>query len=208
MRRRARDNPFATTHVLKVRYRFRQRSSDQLLDDLERMNYRAAIVGPEGRGKTTLLEALQPSLESRGFQIVWLRLTREEPRFEPGAVDRLGATLTARQIILFDGAEQLGWWRWRLFLRSVRRTGGLIITSHRPGLLPTLIHCRSDKELLAEILATLLRQPIELLRPQAALLYQKHGGNIRDALREMYDSWADGDGEHPIEAGIGVTSSQ
>jgi hypothetical protein len=207
MLRRARDNPFATAHVLNVRYRLRGQTWDELLDDLERMNYRAAIVGPEGSGKTTLLEDLQPFLEALGFQVTWLRLTRDQPRFALGALARLTATLTARHIILLDGAEQLGWWRWWLFRWMARRAGGLIITSHRPGLLPTLLNCRTSEELLADILSTLLHDPVEVLRPQAALLHRKHRGNIRDALREMYDTWAEEGLEPSAIAGARVTST-
>lgn len=204
---RARDNPFATAHVLKVRYRLREQTWDELLDDLKRMNYRAAIVGPEGSGKTTLMEDLQPFLEARGFQIIWLRLSHDEPRFAPGAIARVAATLTSRHIILFDGAEQLGWWRWWLFRWSVRRAGGLILTSHRPGLLPSLLNCHTDVELLADILSTLLPEPAELLRPRAALLHRKHRGNIRDALREMYDAWADEGITSSASPGARVTST-
>lgn len=204
---RARENPFATAHVLKVRYRLRDHTWDGLLDNLQRMHYRAAIVGPEGAGKTTLLEDLQPFIEALGFQVTWLRLTRDQPRFALGALARLTTTLTPRHIILFDGAEQLGWWRWWRFRWCARRAGGLIITSHRPGLLPTLLNCRTSEELLADILSTLLHEPAELLRPRAALLHRKHRGNIRDALREMYDAWADDGVTSTTSPGARVTST-
>jgi len=188
---RARDNPFSTDRVLRIRYRLRGESWDSLLARLAALKYRAAIVGPEGAGKTTLLEDLAPHLRERGFEIVSLRLTREQPAFAPGTLRKLRTRIGPRQIILFDGAEQLGrlgWWRFR---QSTRKAGGLIITSHQHGLLPTLIECRTDEALLTEIVAELLRQPESSLRTPASRLFQKHHGNLRDALREMYDSFAD-----------------
>jgi hypothetical protein len=66
-----------------------------------------------------------------------------------------------------------------------RRAGGLVITSHRPGLLPTLFECTTSPELLAEIVGELSGADLE-----AGELYERHRGNVRDALRELYDRWA------------------
>jgi hypothetical protein len=184
---RARDNPFATAHVLKVRYRLRGQSWDELMERLEALGHRAAIVGPEGRGKTTLLEDLQPLLEARGFKPAWLRLARDEPPPALDALNQLAASISPRHILLLDGAEQLGWWTWRWLRWRTRHAGGVVVTSHRPGLLPTLLACETDGELLAGILAVLLREPAGRLCPLATTLFQNHHGNLRDALREMYD---------------------
>ncbi|MBK8000329.1 MAG: hypothetical protein IPK15_16805 [Verrucomicrobia bacterium] len=86
---RARDNPFSTDRVLRVRYRLRGESWDSLLSRLAALKYRGAIVGPEGAGKTTLLEDLEPHLVAKGFEVVSLRLTRELPRFEDGVLCEL-----------------------------------------------------------------------------------------------------------------------
>ena len=187
---RARDNPFATARVHQIRYRLPDGLTwEELLARLKSMNWRGAIVGPEGAGKTTLLEDFEPRLRQRGFELVWLRLTREEPRLPSTTLAQL-ASLHARHIILFDGAEQLRRWTWWRFLRRVRRTGGLLVTSHRPGLLPTLLECKTGPELLAEIVANLLDKTPETCRAQAGSLYHKHQGNLREALRELYDVWS------------------
>ena len=80
---RARDNPFRTDRVLAVRYRLDQGTFDGLLDRLDALGRRAAIVGPKGSGKTTLLEDLAPRLRDRGFTVRELRLNEENPGFEP-----------------------------------------------------------------------------------------------------------------------------
>jgi hypothetical protein len=186
---RARDNPLATARVERIRYRLDGTTWEQLLARAASLRWRAALVGPEGAGKTTLLEDFGPRLREQGFEVVWLRLTREAPRFSPEARRRLASGLGARHCILFDGAEQFGrgaWWR---FLWRVRRAGGLLITSHRPGLLPTLWECRTNVDLLAGIAADLLGELAETscVRSLAAELFEKHRGNLRDALREWYD---------------------
>ncbi len=188
---RARDNPFSTDRVLRVRYRLRGESWDSLLSRLAALKYRAAIVGPEGAGKTTLLEDLEPHLVAKRFEVVSLRLTRELPRFEDGVLCDLRRRLAPRHIILFDGAEQLRVWSWWRFQRIARQAGGIIITSHRSGLMPTLLECRTDARLLASIVSELLNEPVERHQRTADELFRKHHGNLRDALRELYDDWAE-----------------
>jgi hypothetical protein len=184
---RARDNPFATACVHRIRYRLPEGLTwEDLLARLESMKWRGAIVGPEGAGKTTLLEDFAPRLVDRGVEIVWLRLTQEEPRFTPATLHGL-ASIHTGQMILFDGAEQLSRWGWWRFLRLARRAGGLVITSHRPGLLPTLLECGTTPELLAGIVADLLTEAPEIHGAEARRLHRKHAGNLREALRELYD---------------------
>lgn len=188
---RARDNPFATACIHRIRYRLPVGLAwDELVVRLEAMKWRGAIVGPEGAGKTTLLEDFESRLRARGFEIVCLRLTREKPRFSPATLREL-ASLHARQLILFDGAEQLSRWRWWRFLWMARRSGGLLITSHRPGRLPLLLECGTTPELLAGIVADLLTDVPEAHVVEARRLHRKHQGNLREALRELYDRWSD-----------------
>jgi hypothetical protein len=184
---KARDNPFATDRVLRVRYRPQGWTWEQLLERLAAMNYRGAIVGPEGRGKTTLLEDLGERLAARGFGVRHLRLTRERPAFSGPFLRQFLRGLSDRDVILFDGAEQTGrlaWWR---FLRRSRAARGLVITSHRPRLLPTLVECETS--------VPLLRGIVQDLHPgQGGLtvdeLFDRHRGNVREALRELYDRCA------------------
>src|SRR5688572_22399903 len=89
---RARDNPFATVHIHRVRYQFDGLTWEQFLARLAKAGYRGAIVGPEGAGKSTLLEDLRPRLAVRGLTPVPLRLTQEAPRFDRDALQQLSAT--------------------------------------------------------------------------------------------------------------------
>ena len=65
----ARENPFRTECVHRVRYRFVDGTWDGLMARLKKLDCRAALVGPDGSGKTTLLDELAPRLERLGFRV-------------------------------------------------------------------------------------------------------------------------------------------
>lgn len=190
---RARDNPFAADRVLSIRYECPEGQVGALLARLERLRYRAAIVGPHGTGKTTLLEDLEAPLARLGFRVTHLRLRADRRRFPSGCLAQLAARLDARDLVCLDGAEQLDRVRWMTFRWRTRRAGGVLITSHRPGFLPTLIECTTSPELLDGIISRLTPQAGGLLRPTAEDLFKRHHGNLRDALRELYDVYAAAD---------------
>jgi hypothetical protein len=153
---RARDNPFRTECLLQVRYRLQGMTWAELLSRCERLGYRAALVGAHGSGKTTLIENLEPRLIDRGFRTRFIRLDAEHRRFDSDFLKDLFAGLTERDILLFDGAEQMNPFAWHWFRQRSRGASGLIITTHQPGRLPTLWECRTSSELLARIAAELL----------------------------------------------------
>jgi hypothetical protein len=188
---RARDIPFATARVHLFRYRLPQGLTwEHLLARLAALNYRAALVGPEGSGKTTLLEDLAPRLRARGFVPRPLRLDAPRRILPPESWNDIFASLTTREVILLDGAEQLGRWAWLRFQRLARCAGGLVITSHRPGLLPTLLECGTTLALLDAIVDELLAGTAPASDLATTRLFLGHRGNIRSALRELYDRFA------------------
>lgn len=185
---RAADNPFTVQKVLGIRYRLSGLTWEALLDRLATLGYRAAIVGPHGRGKTTLLVDLSPHLQARGFRIRTITLHIGDRRLTREQREILFRDLVPTDLLCVDGAEQLGRWAWLgLKIRS-RAAAGLLITSHRAGLLPTLLDCETSPELLAGIVRELVGPEADGM--QIAELFARHGGNVREALREMYDVWA------------------
>jgi hypothetical protein len=215
---KARDNPFGATRVLAaIRYtdpaRDHEADGDDrngavaLLPRLEALGYRAAIVGPHGSGKTTLLEDLEHVLANRKFRLTHVRLDTENPRLprdwrfrfrfrlplrSRSSAERL--RLGANDIVCLDGAEQLGPIAWMWFRWQARRAGGLIVTTHRSGRLPTLVNCTTNVTLLDRIISRLAPRRLATA-PPAAELFTRHRGNLRNALRELYDVYA-AEGNH------------
>jgi len=186
----ARVNPFSSDRLLRVRHRLTGLAWPDLLSRLRQMNYRAALVGPKGSGKTTLLEDLEPKLAELGFRPKPLRLDEQHRQFAPDFLRQFFARFGPSEIILLDGAEQMSWWQWRRFCARSRGGAGLVITSHRPGLLPTLHECRTSPELLREIITQLLGQEAAPGSDECQTLFERHHGDIRLALRELYDQFA------------------
>jgi hypothetical protein len=90
-------------------------------------------------------------------------------------------------VLLFDGADLLNGRDWRVLLRAANRAAGLIVTSHQPCRLSTVIQCRTSPELLRRIVAQLLPDVPEEVESLLPALCVRHKGNLRAALRELYD---------------------
>lgn len=206
---RARDNPFATDRLEALGYRSPRTGEpvdlEPLLARWESLGRRAAIVGPEGSGKTTLLDELEPILEARGHAVRRLRAEAGsgvlvEERSRQRVVRPEGLTESdGHTILVVDGADRLKRRIWRRLRRAsgrgnASRAGGLLVTSHRTGLLPTLTECATSPELLERLVADLVGSgPAAPDRPlpPAAILHARHRGNLRLALLELYDRWAE-----------------
>lgn len=187
----ARDNPFRMARLEQLAFDFRLSHGDgwtSLLRRLELVGYRGAIVGPHGSGKTQLLSQLVPRLEERGFRVHSLFLNQQARKY-PGAFFA-SRQLSRNDLIVLDGCEQLGFWKWRTFLRQAESAGGILVSVHRPGRLPTVWQCSTDVTLLQDLLRQLdvHTVPQDLLH-SAFLLHQ---GNLRDILRHFYDLAASG----------------
>lgn len=185
---RAHENPFRSQQILRVRYQPQAESWDQITARLRDLRYRAAILGAEGSGKTTLLEDLQPRVADQGLRGVLVLHHAARPRPDWQQLASLGE----REVLLLDGADLLNtaqWWRLRWISR---RFGGMVVTSHTRAMLPVLMRCQTSPQLLAQIIQQLV-PPDD--RPQASNLaselFVRHHGNLRDALREMYDRYAE-----------------
>ena len=180
----AKNNPFATDRVLQIRYMPQTCTWDELLARLESMRCRAAIVGADGTGKTTLIEDIARRLTEQGLSCRSIFVTMDIPAPSGQIKEILDGE--AFNVLLIDGADHLKRFVWHRIKRKInRRNMGLVITSHRPHMLPTLIECSTTPKLLKEIVAELSphtanAEPIENL-------YRRHRGNIRNALRELYD---------------------
>jgi hypothetical protein len=183
--RRPDENPFRSEVIDGIRFRPQGITWDDLVGRLEFLGWRAAIVGREGSGKTALLEQLARRCNGR-----IVRLHGAERRPYPSAAGQLASAPGTEDVVFFDGVEQLGplaWWR---FNHLVRKSAGLVITSHRSGRLPTLIECRTSPTLFRELVEELAPNDIESLDPTLDDLFERHHGNIRSCFRALYDQYA------------------
>ena len=175
----ARENPFRVGRVLGLRFRPGPGGWEALSARLESLGGRAALVGPHGSGKTTALEDLAERLGA----CRWIRLNEEAREVPPGALAGLGPGET----LLVDGAEQLGRAAWRRVAAAARR---LVVTTHRPGRLPTLLETRTTPALLEGLLDELLGEEAPGWRAAARALYRRHAGDLREVFRGLYDAAA------------------
>ena len=187
---KARDNPFAVDRLHRLRFRLPESSWPQLLMQWDDMNHRGAIVGPEGRGKTTMLLELADVLRRRQWNVRLATLRRAQANAWRELPSDLLLNLDARDCILLDGGEQLGFFAWQRFLHRTKAAGGLVVTLHRAGRLPTWFHCATSVELLDDLVSELLGSLDDSVRSVNRHLFEKYGGNLRLALREWYDLYA------------------
>lgn len=184
---RAKDNPFRVSRINKIKFLFNNTDWPEVIARLEELKYRAAIVGHHGSGKTSLLNEFEPRLKRSGYGIKKLFLNQDKRKFPQGFLSEFFSELTTNDIILFDGAEQLSKFAWNRFKKKSLKAGGLVITCHEPGMLPTLVETSSSIEIFREILGRIAPDEAVRLENELETLFNKHSGNLRDAFRELYD---------------------
>lgn len=158
-------------------------------DDLETLVSRflelrqAAIVGPHGVGKSTLLRSIGKTLADRGHAVLALSLPGSATAAQRRAI--VGTPMKRDAVVLLDGYEQLTHWQ-RFHAR--RRFGRLLVTAHAPSRsLPTLLTIRPNPKVLHRVLVALLDPvPPELLS-RAEKLLLSHRGDVRQCLFDLYD---------------------
>lgn len=191
-------NPFATRHtqpgcVPPLDAAGRPLDLRLLVDRLRAGAGRGAIVGPHGSGKTNLLVHLAAALAVEGGSLGPLRA-----RSGRDAAGILRSILTAAPgtVICIDSWEQVGAAA-RLAVRvaAAWRRCGLLVTSHAPTALPTLVECHTSPELLAAIVAALPEAGGRITRTDIDATFVRHAGNLRDALADLYDRFESRRGE-------------
>ncbi|MHC4552578.1 MAG: hypothetical protein ACYSUT_07420 [Planctomycetota bacterium] len=185
----AKDNPFAVDRWQRIGYIPQAETIEQIADRLKQMKYTAAIIGPHGGGKTTLLEHLEIYLRQQKMQTakLFLNLDTKLPWRE---IISCVQSVPSGGVLFFDGACHLPRWRFWQLKRAVRKQSiGLVITAHSEGLLPTLTHCRSNPELLKAIVSGLLNETPPYSDDDLAELFDKNNGNLRNCLWHLYDEY-------------------
>lgn len=187
----AHQNPYRSRRVEELAFRLPAAQPDWsgVLARLHQCNFRAAVVGPHGSGKTTFLLQLAQRLESRGM--VTHRLFRHRGDVENAWADWRRALQGMEQtaVVIADGYDTLTVrQRWEL-RRCLRPRGGLLVTAHRRSALPTLLRTYTSPELLRQLVDELLQDQPGASRPsdsQIRQLFKQTHGNLREALRRLY----------------------
>ena len=183
---RASENPFRSEAVARLRYRMPGPELEALAARVAKSMPYSCLLGPEGTGKTTLMEDLEPLLEKQGLRIHWLRLTTESSKHERRAVLDALARANQKDCFLFDGGEILGaihWWQIKRLLR--KNACHMIATLHRSRNLPTLHQTLPDWELTKSMVKELCADDLEQV---ARCAFEASHGNVREVFRACY--WA------------------
>lgn len=145
----------------------------------------AAIEGPHGHGKSTLLFAIAATLHAAGRPV---RIVRIRDWHDACTAGIAIATAPRTTTVFVDGWERLGLLAGPL--RLVARLLGrrLLVTSHRPAGLPVLWKCETSPALLRAIVARVPDHGGAVNEMDIDAALQRHGGNIREALSDLYDT--------------------
>ena len=184
-------NPFAIKHVIRIPYVFEEGNWKCHLARLQSLNFRAAIVGPQGCGKTTLLEELVQRLPAT-FDVATfhLFLPQEKHLHEEMLLEALQESAQDK-ILLVDGIERLSFFQRRRLYRETRNRAGLVVNVHHKCRLPTWVKCRPNMSLLFILLAQ-LRLNTPVIRFAAEVYFRKFRGNVREVFRSLYDDFSAG----------------
>ncbi|MCE2727805.1 MAG: hypothetical protein LW698_13680 [Planctomycetaceae bacterium] len=145
----------------------------------------AAIEGPHGHGKSTLLFALAATLHAMGKPV---RIVRLRDWHDACTASIAIATAPHGTAVFVDGWERLGLLAgpMRLVARVLRRR--LLVTSHRPTGLPVLWKCATTPALLRAIVARVPDHGGAVNEMDIDAAFQRHSGNVRDAVSDLYDT--------------------
>ena len=191
----ARTNPFASRYVESLAFQCPDMSIEKIMARFKKLKYRAAIIGPEGSGKTTLLETIGEKLQQTGFKTIYVRLNEENKKLKKELFRHNTKNRITDHAFLVDGVEQLSWLDWKLFCLHTKNARAVVITSHAEvpmmKMMPTLIKTTTCLELLYDLVLKLVGKKDMVSQQEISRLFESHHGNIRLAMQELYDVWAD-----------------
>ncbi len=143
---------------------------------------------------------LGASKAGSGGVVVWHQLRKTCPASMRIRWDLLQGQ--ADRVLVLDGYEQLSIFaRFRLLAAQKRHRYGVLITSHRPTWFPTISNLTITPELAIEIIQEILSESEVNFAPpnstNVATMLDRHRGNMRELLMELYDQFEAEQAERP-----------
>ncbi|MFP4351899.1 MAG: hypothetical protein ACLFSZ_00665 [Puniceicoccaceae bacterium] len=185
---KARENPFRSERVAEFRYRIDpERLAGWRRTIRESRTSRLAIVGPEGTGKTVLLEDL-----AAGFGAAdWIRIHLDDPLARRIALARKLYGSDPKPLFV-DGLEALPPWLTGCPARLLRPR--VVATLHRPRrAFGVLFETSFDAGAVLAMIEYLKGAPVPPAgRGRILRLAGEHGGNVREVLRQLYREESEG----------------
>lgn len=189
------ENPFRSACVDALTYQPAGKGWDEIERRFRHRRFRGALIGPHGHGKSTLMREMGARLGP--IAAASIGESEDAPRYVQMRPDDPDQHAHIRrlirevpQLLMIDGYDLLGW---RDRLRLTRRRRPTLVTSHRRTAMPTLLRCRTSPALLANLIGQLAPGLERALgESEIEALHISHDGNVRDALRELYDRVAAG----------------
>ena len=196
-------NPFATRFVEpgklpfvaydKVNEGIQFELPKQFINSLESNQFRGAIVGQHGTGKSTLLSHLKVFLLEKNFQV--------EP-CSPTTINNdtnwkksIKAT-TQSIVLLIDGFEQINKTQQSSIHEWCKEFSiGLIVTTHEHCCVPTAFETSATVEILCALASHLLasaKLESRIQPKQLEQIFKESNGNIRESLFLLYDWFEQG----------------
>lgn len=186
MRVRPCDNPFRVQRLDALGFVEACVTVDGVMRKLAERRYRGAIVGPHGTGKTTLLREIGDRLIGMGLSPMPLFMNSEDRGTLPRSWRSAFRTAGHGDALLLDGYDLLPFWARAKLLYATGGASAVIVTTHRRCALRTIARTHSSPALLQQ-LVTQLTDAEAADRIDCESLWHQHGGNLRDALRTLYD---------------------
>jgi len=180
---KARENPFRSQRLVEFRYHIDSHQLDRMVGEIEAANrFRLSIMGPEGTGKTVLLE----DLASRFQEKEWVKIREDDPgRTKCLAALRLRDKKDQR-ILFFDGGECLPSFCWSAFWLGRKK---LLATCHtfRPHL-RVLHKTEYQPDVAIRMVTHLLGRRLSSSERNQIHDWGECSGNLREVLRMCYRS--------------------
>ncbi len=194
---RGKSNPFSSRYLTGLPYFFpgneekKGRSVERFLERFESDNRLGQIVGPHGTGKSTFLGQIETQLREKNFTVQHVVLRDRQRQLPDEFLRQCRESRRKNAVFLVDGYEQLSVFsRLRLWYEYLCWGNGLLLTSHRPVVgVPILYRTAPDFDALRQVLEHLQGNETTVSLERLRALFEKHGGNLRTTLLDLYDEW-------------------